>query len=116
MRTKPLVISLLFIFGMVSLKGDVLLMDAKDQLALKEMETFIDASDEDLPEQTVYGLGLRRLLIGGQELIGHTGSIPGYSGIVMNQPTNGYTIAILSNLSTIEQAQLLGQIQRIINP
>jgi D-alanyl-D-alanine carboxypeptidase len=54
------------------------------------------------------------LVINDQSLVGHTGSIPGYSGIVMHQVEKNYTIAILSNLSTIEQTRLLAEIQRII--
>jgi hypothetical protein len=40
--------------------------------------------------------------------------IPGYSGIVMHQVEKNYTVAILSNLSTIEQTRLLPEIQTII--
>ena len=82
--------------------------------SLDEIETFITAPDEDIPEQTGYGLGLRQLAIDGEDLVGHTGSIPGYSGIVMHQVKKNYTIVILSNLSTIEQTRLLSEIQRII--
>lgn len=83
-------------------------------VSLATMQTFIDAPEEDIPEQSGYGLGLRRLVIDGESLIGHTGSIPGYSGIVMHHIEKNYTIAILSNLSTIEQVKLLVAIQKII--
>ncbi|HLO15067.1 MAG TPA: serine hydrolase domain-containing protein, partial [Anaerolineales bacterium] len=82
--------------------------------SLAEMETFVNAPDEDLPEQTGYGLGIRHLIIDGESWIGHTGSIPGYSGMVMHQVEKNYTIAILSNLSTIDQVRLLAEIQKII--
>jgi D-alanyl-D-alanine carboxypeptidase len=82
--------------------------------SLLQMEKFAEAPDEDIPEQTGYGLGIRHLVIGGESWVGHTGSIPGYSGIVMHQVEKNYTIAILSNLSTIEQTKLLTEIQRII--
>jgi D-alanyl-D-alanine carboxypeptidase len=82
--------------------------------SLAEMETFLVAPDEDIPEQTGYGLGIRHLVIDDQSLIGHTGSIPGFSGIVMHHAEKNYTIAILSNLSTIGQTRLLAEIQRII--
>lgn len=80
--------------------------------SLAEMEVFIVAADEDIPEQSGYGFGIRQLVIDGARLIGHTGSIPGYSGIVMHHVEKNYTIAILSNLSTIDQTRLLAEIQR----
>jgi D-alanyl-D-alanine carboxypeptidase len=82
--------------------------------SVTEMERFINARNEALPEQTGYGLGLRHLVIDGENLVGHTGSIPGYSGIVMHHVEKNYTIAILSNLSTIEQVRLLAEIQKTI--
>lgn len=51
---------------------------------LAHMTTFVEAPDIDVPQQTGYGLGLRNLLIDGEGLMGHTGSISGYSGIVMH--------------------------------
>ena len=107
--------------GMLSTSHDVAhfvhaLVNGKvlSDASLAAMETFRVALDGDLPEQTGYGLGTRHLVIEGESLIGHTGSIPGYSGIVMHQVEKNYTIAILSNLSTIEQTKLLAEIQRII--
>ncbi len=82
--------------------------------SLAEMKVLVDAPDTDLPEQVGYGLGIRHLIVDGESLVGHTGSIPGYSGIVMHQIDKNYTIAILSNLSTIEQVRLLAEIQKII--
>ncbi|HLO13875.1 MAG TPA: serine hydrolase domain-containing protein [Anaerolineales bacterium] len=82
--------------------------------SLLQMETFVETADADIPEQTGYGLGIRHLVIDDQSLVGHTGSIPGYSGIVMHQVEKNYTIAVLSNLSTIGQTRLLAEIQRII--
>lgn len=82
--------------------------------SLTEMQTFMDAQDEDIPEQTGYGLGLRYLFIGGEDWIGHTGSIPGFSGIAMYNKQKGYTVVILSNLSMIEQTKLLVKVQQVI--
>lgn len=82
--------------------------------SLAEMETFIVARDEDIPEQTGYGFGIRHLVINGESWVGHTGSIPGYSGIVMHHVEQNHTVAILGNLSTIEQTRLLAEIQRVI--
>ncbi len=79
--------------------------------SLQSMQTFVDAPDKFIHTQVGYGLGLRKLRIGGRDLIGHTGSIPGYSGIVMHNLQGGYTLAILSNLSIIDYQTLLEQIQ-----
>ncbi|MGC8787486.1 MAG: serine hydrolase domain-containing protein [Anaerolineae bacterium] len=81
---------------------------------LVQMKTFIEAPDKDVPLQKGYGLGVRNLIIGGENLIGHTGSIPGYSGIAMHNEEKHYTIVILSNLSVIEQTELLGEIQKVV--
>ncbi|MEW5868547.1 MAG: serine hydrolase domain-containing protein [Chloroflexota bacterium] len=75
--------------------------------SLARMLTFIDAPDADVPAQTGYGLGLRRLEVGGNIFAGHTGTIPGYSGIAMQHVADGATIVVLSNLSTIDQVKLL---------
>lgn len=44
-----------------------------------EMNSFVDAPDPDVPEQTGYGLGLRRIEMDGKELTGHTDVFPGFS-------------------------------------
>ena len=85
-----------------------------DDTTLAQMKTFIEAPDEEVPLQQGYGLGIRNLVIDGENLIGHTGTIPGYSGIAMHNPEIHYTIVILSNLSTIEQTELLAQLQNVI--
>lgn len=54
------------------------------------------------------------LVIDGQSLVGHTGSTPDYSDVVMHQVEKDYTIAILRSLSTIEQGRLLAEIQKIM--
>lgn len=48
------------------------------------------------------GLGLRHLRIGGEDLYRHTGTIPGYSMVAMHHDSPEYTIAVLSNVSTID--------------
>lgn len=82
--------------------------------ALEEMHGFVEAPDEDVPKQTGYGLGLRRLRIGEQDLVGHTGTIPGYSGIALHNPRWNATIVILSNQSTIDQAELFADVQSVV--
>ena len=79
-----------------------------------EMQTFVDASDEDVPAQRGYGLGVRNLVIDGQDLVGHTGTIPGYSAIAMHHTDPDYTIAVLSNLSIIDQTRVYGQLQNVV--
>ena len=85
-----------------------------DGSTLAQMKTFIKAPDEDMPSQIGYGLGIRNLIIGGENLIGHTGTIPGYSGIAMHNEENHYTIVILSNLSVIKQIQIFDEVQNIV--
>lgn len=85
-----------------------------DDGTLAEMRTFVDAPDEDVPEQRGYGLGVRHLRIDGEDLVGHTGTIPGYSGIAMHHEDPRYTIAVLSNVSIIDQAGVYGSLQEIL--
>jgi D-alanyl-D-alanine carboxypeptidase len=76
------------------------------------MSSFIEATDPDVIEQTGYGLGLRRLEIGGEELIGHTGVFPGFSNVSMYSPQKKYVITVLSNLSTAKVNYVIEQIQK----
>jgi len=85
-----------------------------DSSTLAQMKAFVDAPDKDVPLQRGYGLGIRNLVIGGENLIGHTGTIPGYSGIAMHNEGKHYTIVILSDLSVIEQTQLFEEVQHIV--
>jgi D-alanyl-D-alanine carboxypeptidase len=80
--------------------------------ALAQMMTFVAAPDEDMPLQEGYGLGVRNVMLNGDSLVGHTGSIPGYSSIAMHSQEEGYTIVVLSNLSVIEQVELLESLQQ----
>ncbi|MFP4563477.1 MAG: serine hydrolase domain-containing protein [Spirochaetia bacterium] len=74
---------------------------------LSRMLSFIDTSDPDVPAQSGYGLGVRRLEVGGSTWIGHTGTIPGYSGIAVHNRELSLTVVVLSNLSTIDQTGIL---------
>ena len=78
------------------------------------MMDIMGASDEDVPLQKGYGLGVRNLIIDGESLYGHTGTIPGNSGIAMRNPSKGYTIVVLSNVSTIKQTDIFANLQKII--
>lgn len=82
--------------------------------SLSQMKIFIDAPDEEVPERKGYGLGTRYLIINDEDLIGHTGTLPGYSGIAMHNENKNYTIVILSNLSNINQEKLLEEIQQVV--
>jgi D-alanyl-D-alanine carboxypeptidase len=79
--------------------------------ALREMQSWVPTPDPDLPCQQGYGLGLRKLLIGEETWVGHTGSMPGYSGIAVHNRAREVTIAVLSNLSRIDQVSLLEALQ-----
>lgn len=81
---------------------------------IAQMMSTIEASDEDVPLQQGYGLGVRNLLIDGESLFGHTGTIPGYSGIAMHNPSKGYTIVVLSNVSTIKQTDVYAGLQKAL--
>jgi D-alanyl-D-alanine carboxypeptidase len=83
--------------------------------ALRQMQAWAPAPDSHLPEQQGYGLGLRKLVLGGDTWVGHTGSIPGYSGIAVHQPERGMTIVALSNLSRIRQIRLLEELRDAIS-
>ena len=82
--------------------------------SLSQMKIFVDAPDEEVPSRKGYGLGTRYLIIDGEDLIGHTGTLPGYSGIAMHNENKNYTIVILSNLSNINQEKLLEEIQQVV--
>jgi D-alanyl-D-alanine carboxypeptidase len=84
-----------------------------DESTLDSMLTFVDAPDEDVTTQVAYGLGLRHLRIDGEDLYGHTGTIPGYSAVALHHAEPEYTIAVLSNVSSIDQAEIYGALQRI---
>lgn len=82
--------------------------------SLAQMKTFVDAPDKEVPARKGYGLGTRYLIINGEGLIGHTGTLPGYSGIAMHNENKNYTIVVLSNLSNINQEKLLEEIQQVV--
>jgi D-alanyl-D-alanine carboxypeptidase len=53
-------------------------------------------------------------VIDGRSSVGHTGTIPGYSAIAMHHDDPEYTIAVLSNLSTIDQTRVFGRLQNAV--
>ncbi len=79
------------------------------------MQVFQNFKDPDIPEQTGYGLGLRRLVIEQDTLIAHTGTIPGFGGAAFYCPEKGYYIAILGNISAMNQPYILRTIVMTIH-
>jgi D-alanyl-D-alanine carboxypeptidase len=78
---------------------------------------FVEARDRNYPGLRGYGLGIKHFIIDGEDLYGHTGTVPGYSGIVLHNIKKGYTICILDNLSVIDQEGLLKDAQgKIVMP
>jgi D-alanyl-D-alanine carboxypeptidase len=84
--------------------------------SLESMLALVEAPDEDVPAQVGYGLGLRSLRVGGQPWVGHTGTIPGYSGFALHNPERDQTVVVLSNLSVIDQIGLLEALQAALEP
>ena len=84
--------------------------------ALEQVHDFAEAPDEDLPKKTGDGgLGPRRLRVSEQDdLVGHTGTIPGYSGIALHNPRHGVAIAVLGNQASIDQAGLFADVQSAV--
>jgi D-alanyl-D-alanine carboxypeptidase len=81
---------------------------------VEEMITFIDASNPGFPEQTGSGLGLMRLKVGWQELIGHAGQFMGSTAIAMHSPEENYTIVVICNLSNPNLVEVLADLQGYI--
>jgi D-alanyl-D-alanine carboxypeptidase len=80
--------------------------------SLNSMMKFVEVKDKDYPGLRGYGLGIKHFIIDGEDLYGHTGTVPGYSGIVLHNMKKGYTICILGNLSIIDQEGLLKEVQQ----
>jgi D-alanyl-D-alanine carboxypeptidase len=84
-------------------------------VSLEEMTDFRPAPDEHLPAQTGYGLGLRRLEIEGDVLVGHTGTIPGFGAVVVECQERDYSIAAAANLSVFDQLAVLEAVVRLVH-
>lgn len=81
---------------------------------MKEMTTFIPASNPGLPEQNGSGLGLMRLEVVGQELIGHVGVFMGSTAIAMYSPDDHSIIVVTCNLSNPDLVNVLADLQEVI--
>jgi D-alanyl-D-alanine carboxypeptidase len=82
--------------------------------SMKEMTTFVDASNPGFEAQDGYGLGLMRLDVEGTELIGHVGEFMGSTAIAMYSPKEGYLIVITTNLSFPDLLEPLRRMQAVI--
>lgn len=82
---------------------------------LEEMMEFQDFTDEDILDQSGYGLGMRRIVIENNTLIGHTGTIPGFGAAAFYCPDKNYYITILGNISFLNAEHLLHTVVMAIN-
>jgi D-alanyl-D-alanine carboxypeptidase len=88
--------------------------DLLSAASMQEMTTFVASVNPGIPAEDGYGLGLMRLDVNGQELIGHIGWFMGATSIAMASPDRGYTIVITSNLSTPDLVEVLARLQDVI--
>lgn len=78
---------------------------------MKEMTTYIPASNPGFPEQKGYGLGLMRLEAKGQEFVGHVGEFMGSTAVAMYAPDRQDLIVVTSNLSYPDLLKVLLSLQ-----
>jgi CubicO group peptidase (beta-lactamase class C family) len=84
---------------------------------LREAATrLVPLPDSDNPHQTAVGLGMFGYRIAGEPLLGHEGSLPGFSTIAMHAPNLGVTAALLTNTSELPTADLLAELWPVIAP
>jgi D-alanyl-D-alanine carboxypeptidase len=81
---------------------------------MAEMVDFVDAPNPGLPEQTGSGLGLMRLEVDGQELIGHIGQFMGSAAIAVYAPEQHDLIVVTSNLSNPHLVEVVTALQEAI--
>lgn len=78
--------------------------------SLAAMTAFYPCTDEDIPVQTGYGLGLRRFVIDGITLVGHTGTIAGFGAGAFFLPESATYITFTANRSRLDQIALLQEL------
>lgn len=81
---------------------------------MSDMTTFISASNPGFSEQNGYGLGLMRLEVDGQELVGHVGQFMGSTAIAMYSSNKNYLIVVTCNLSNPNLVKVLNDLQENI--
>ena len=69
-----------------------------------QMTTFLDLDDR---IANGYGLGIRRVLLGGRNTWGHTGGMRGYGSYMFYEPVSKISVAMLNNQSRSENGPLL---------
>ena len=68
-----------------------------------QMVTFLDLDD---PIANGYGLGVRRVLLAGRNMWGHTGGMRGYGSYMFYDPVSKVSIVLLNNQSRSENGPL----------
>ncbi len=84
------------------------------QSTMSEMTTFISASNPGFSEQNGSGLGLMRLEVDGQELVGHVGQFMGSTAIAMYSPDKSYLVVVTCNLSNPNLVKVMTDLQENI--
>jgi D-alanyl-D-alanine carboxypeptidase len=82
--------------------------------SILEMTTFIPASNPGFPEQNGSGLGLMRLIVNGEELIGHVGQFMGSTAIAMFSPAQNDIVVITCNLSNPNLLKTLAEFKAVV--
>ena len=77
---------------------------AVSETSRDKMTTFLLLDD---PIANGYGLGIRRVLLGGRNTWGHTGGMRGYGSYMFYEPTSMISVAMLNNQSRSENGPLL---------
>jgi len=83
--------------------------------SMQAMTTFVDAVNPGFDAQNRSGLGLMRLNVDGQELVGHEGLFMGFTTLAMVSPEEKYTIVVICNLSNPELVEVTARLQEIIS-
>jgi CubicO group peptidase (beta-lactamase class C family) len=81
---------------------------------MKDMTTFVEAVNPGFEAQDGYGLGLMRLKVDGQELVGHVGEFMGSTAIAMYAPDEHSVVVVTANLSYPDMVCVVADLQRVI--
>ncbi|MBN2010540.1 beta-lactamase family protein [candidate division KSB1 bacterium] len=82
--------------------------------SLKQMTNFYHVEKQEYPYWTGYGLGLTQFNINGIEYWGHEGMFIGFESIVLFQPQEKYSIALIGNVSSYNRFEIIKRIQGLI--
>ncbi len=77
--------------------------NAVSETSTAQMVTFLDLDD---PIANGYGLGVRRVLLAGRNMWGHTGGMRGYGSYMFYDPVTKVSIVLLNNQSRSENGPL----------